>query len=42
VLREALLARGAEAAVLRRADLARGDILVGNSLRGLAPARLVE
>jgi 4-amino-4-deoxychorismate lyase len=42
VLRQALLARGAWEAVLRPADFARGEILLGNSLRGLAPARLVE
>ncbi|MBP7240743.1 aminotransferase class IV [Amaricoccus sp.] len=40
VLREALLAEGAREAVLRPEDLARGELLVGNSLRGLAPARL--
>lgn len=41
VLRADLLASGAREAVLRPEDLARGEILVGNSLRGLVVARLV-
>ena len=41
VLREGLLRRGlAREAVLWPEDLARGEVLVGNSLRGLIPARL--
>jgi 4-amino-4-deoxychorismate lyase len=40
VLREELLANGAREDVLRPRDLARGEVLVGNSLRGLAVARL--
>lgn len=42
VLREELLARGAREAVLRPEDLADGEVLVGNSLRGLAPARVQD
>ena len=43
MLRAELLARGAcREAVLRAADLGRGRLFVGNSLRGLMPARLVE
>lgn len=42
VLREELLAEGARETVLRPRDLARGDVLVGNALRGLAPARLAD
>jgi 4-amino-4-deoxychorismate lyase len=41
VLREELLARGAVERVLRPADLAGGEVLLGNSLRGLAPAEIV-
>jgi 4-amino-4-deoxychorismate lyase len=42
VLRGLLLRQGrAREAVLRPEDLARGEVLVGNSLRGLCPARLV-
>ena len=41
VLRAAPSASSAAEAVLRPPDLADGEILVGNSLRGLAPARLV-
>ena len=42
VLREILLRRGeARTAVLRPDDLPRGQLFVGNSLRGLCPARLV-
>ena len=38
-----LLARGeCREAVLRPADLGRGRVFVGNSLRGLIPARLAE
>ncbi len=41
VLREGLLRRGdAREAVLRVADLERGELFVGNALRGLRPARL--
>jgi 4-amino-4-deoxychorismate lyase len=41
VLRGLLLADGrAREAVLTPGDLARGEVLVGNSLRGLVPARL--
>ena len=40
VLRGLLLREGrAREAVLRPADLAEGELLVGNSLRGLVPAR---
>ena len=43
VLREALLAEGrCREAELGLADLREGRLLVGNSLRGLLPARLVE
>jgi 4-amino-4-deoxychorismate lyase len=43
VLRAALLADGtAREAVLRPADLGRGRLFIGNSLRGLIPARLAE
>ena len=42
VLREALLADGAREAVLRPDDLRRGNLAVGNSLRGLMAAALVE
>lgn len=42
VLREILLRRGeAREAILRPDDLAGGEVLLGNSLRGLCPARLV-
>ena len=42
VLRGVLLADGrAREAVLRPEDLAEGELLVGNALRGLAPARIV-
>jgi branched-subunit amino acid aminotransferase/4-amino-4-deoxychorismate lyase len=42
VLRDGLLRRGlAREAVLWPADLDRGALMVGNSLRGLRPARLV-
>ena len=42
VLRASLLASGAaREAVLMRDDLARGDVLMGNSVRGLVPARLI-
>jgi 4-amino-4-deoxychorismate lyase len=40
VLRGRLLMEGAREVVLTPEDLARGELLVGNSLRGLAPARL--
>lgn len=40
VLRQELLDHGAREAVLTLGDLAAGDLLVGNSLRGIAPARL--
>ena len=43
VLRGTLLRRGAtREAVMRPGDLGRGRLLVGNSLRGLCPARLVQ
>lgn len=43
VLRGEMLARGAcREAVLSPEDLRRGRVFVGNSLRGLIPARLVE
>jgi 4-amino-4-deoxychorismate lyase len=43
VLRAHLLESGrAEEAVLRREDLENGQVFVGNSLRGLIPARLVS
>lgn len=42
VLRQSLLDGGAaREAVLRRDDLAQGELLMGNALRGLIPARLV-
>lgn len=41
VLREELMAEGAAEAVLGEGDLAGGGLFVGNSLRGLLPARLV-
>lgn len=41
VLRAELLDGGAAAAVLRPGDLAGGEVLLGNSLRGLVAARLV-
>ena len=42
VLRKALLEEGrAREAVLTEGDLREGEILIGNSLRGLLPARLV-
>ena len=41
VLRESLLASGASEEVLRPRDLTCGEVLVGNSVRGIAPARLV-
>ncbi len=40
ILRARLLADGAREAILRPEDLAVGELLVGNSLRGLLPARL--
>jgi 4-amino-4-deoxychorismate lyase len=42
VLRAKLLKEGATEAVLRMEDLERGELLVGNSLRGLARAQLVS
>jgi 4-amino-4-deoxychorismate lyase len=41
VLREEMLNGGAEEAGLRPADFERGELFVGNALRGLAPARPV-
>ena len=42
VLRASLLASGAaREAVLTRDDLAQGEVLMGNSVRGLVPARLI-
>lgn len=42
VLRAELLTRGVREQILRPGDLAQGDILLGNSLRDLAVARLVK
>ena len=42
VLRAAILENGAEETILTPSDLRQGELLVGNSLRGLAPALLVD